>query len=67
MYDYFKADYNEIRKYAASLNQNSIKDSDIIDVDEIWEEIKVNLSVIREKFIELKKNQIININGLQNE
>ena len=55
MYDYFKADYNEIRKYAASLTWNSIKDSDIMDVDEIWKEIKVNLSDIREKFIELKK------------
>jgi ribonuclease P/MRP protein subunit RPP40 len=55
IYDYFKADYNEIRKYAASLNWNSIKDSDIIDVDGMWKEIKVNLSDIREKFIELKK------------
>ena len=51
MYDYFKADYNEIKKYAVFLNWNSIKDSDIINVDEIWKEIKVNLSDLEKNFL----------------
>src|SRR6267154_3383936 len=55
IYDYFKADYNEIRKYAKSLNWDSINESDINGVDEIWSKIKLNLMDIRDKFINVKK------------
>ena len=55
IYDYFKADYNEIRKYAESLNWGSINKLNINSVDEIWAEIKTNLADVKDKFINLKR------------
>ena len=55
IYNYFKADYNEIRKYTESLNWGGINKSDTNSVDEIWVNIKTNLLDIGDKFINLKK------------
>lgn len=54
-FDYFKADYNEIRKYSKSLNWDVINKSNSISVNEIWENIKTNLYEIRDKFVKIKK------------
>ena len=42
IYDYFKADYNEVRKYTESLNWDSMSKLDNIGVDEIWAQMKTN-------------------------
>jgi len=55
-FDYFKADYNEIRKYAESLNWDDISKFDNKNVDEIWTQIKTDILEIRDKFIKIKKN-----------
>jgi hypothetical protein len=55
IYDYFKPDYNEIRKYAESLNWEPKSEAIIDEVNVRWEIIKANLTDIREKFINLKK------------
>ena len=55
IYDCIKADYEEIRKYAKSINWDSISESNINSIEEIWEEIKTNLTDVRDKFINLKR------------
>ena len=55
IYDYSKADYNEIRDYSKSLNWDSIDKVDKNVVDENWAKIKANLQDIEDKFLNLKK------------
>ena len=54
-YDYFKANYNEIRIYAKSKNLfTSLCGSNDNNVEEMWNNITVGLNKIRKYFIKLK-------------
>ena len=52
-YNYFKADYDEIRQYARSKNWDA--DLSIITADEIWTKLQGDLIEIRDKFVPLSK------------
>jgi hypothetical protein len=53
-YNYFKANYDDIRKYAKSFNWNEYTKSDE-NVGTVWNKIKSDLIDIRNKFVPLKK------------
>jgi hypothetical protein len=53
-YCYFKANYDNIREYATSLNWNK-RMLEQTDVDIIWTQLKSDILDIRNKFIPLKK------------
>ena len=55
IYEYFKADYNEIREHIRHCGWDALNSSD--DINEIWSKVKTDLLEVRNKFIKIKGKQ----------
>lgn len=53
VYEYFKANYDQIRHHAKTLGWEALKDSN--SVHDIWHKLKTDILSIREKFITVRR------------
>jgi hypothetical protein len=57
-YNYFKVDYEEVRKHAETLNWKAAletKGTETNCVNEMWSKLQIDLSILRDKYVKLKK------------